>query len=89
MWHWLMITCASLKEIEKMVDGQENDVDDISIHRNDESNIPSTRIEPKSNKKSPEVEITKDVKTEIVSLNLLSRTRKFSHSTMEIRSLIS
>ncbi|GKD54878.1 hypothetical protein Tco_1288265, partial [Tanacetum coccineum] len=77
------------EEIEKMVDGQENAVDDISIHRNDESNIPSTRIEPKSNKKSPEVEITKDVKTEIVSLNLLSRTRKFSHSTMEIRSLIS
>ncbi|GKC04143.1 hypothetical protein Tco_0995753 [Tanacetum coccineum] len=36
--------------IEKIVDGQENVVDDSSIPRNDESNIPSTRIEPRSNK---------------------------------------
>ncbi|GJS27887.1 hypothetical protein Tco_0488507 [Tanacetum coccineum] len=35
-----------------MVDGQENVVDDSSIPRNDESNIPGTRIEPKSNKES-------------------------------------
>ncbi|GJW68854.1 hypothetical protein Tco_0123278 [Tanacetum coccineum] len=34
------------EEIEKMVDGQENIVDDSSIPRNDESNIPGTRIEP-------------------------------------------
>ncbi|GJV22895.1 hypothetical protein Tco_1375590 [Tanacetum coccineum] len=53
------------EEIEKMVDRQENVVDDSSIPRNDESNIPSTRIDPKSNKESPEVEITKDVKTEM------------------------
>ncbi|GJU76494.1 hypothetical protein Tco_1273564 [Tanacetum coccineum] len=50
------ITC----QIEKMVDGQENVVDDSSIPRNDESNIPGTRIELRSNKESPKVEITKD-----------------------------
>ncbi|GKF07658.1 hypothetical protein Tco_0041882, partial [Tanacetum coccineum] len=48
------------EEIEKMVDGQENIVDDSSILRNDESNIPSTRIEPHSDKESPEVEIAKE-----------------------------
>ncbi|GJX69110.1 hypothetical protein Tco_0304837 [Tanacetum coccineum] len=53
------------EEIEKMVDGQENVVDDSSIPRNDESNIPGTRIEPRSNKESPEVEITKDKEVEI------------------------
>nr|GEX21773.1 hypothetical protein [Tanacetum cinerariifolium] len=45
-------------EIEKMVEGQENVVDDNSIPRNDEYNIPNTRLEPKSDKESPEVGIT-------------------------------
>ncbi|GKE04420.1 hypothetical protein Tco_1396438 [Tanacetum coccineum] len=53
------------EEIEKMVDGQENIVDDSSIPRNDEPNIPGTRIEPRSNKESLEVEITKDKEVEI------------------------
>ncbi|GJR01003.1 hypothetical protein Tco_0523987 [Tanacetum coccineum] len=53
------------EEIEKMVDGQENVVVDSSIPRNDESNIRGTRIEPRSNKESPEVEITKDKDVEI------------------------
>ncbi|GKA24653.1 hypothetical protein Tco_0710686 [Tanacetum coccineum] len=48
------------EEIEKMVDGQENIVDDSSIPRNDELNIPGTRIEPRSNKESPKVELTKE-----------------------------
>ncbi|GJY73314.1 hypothetical protein Tco_0477745, partial [Tanacetum coccineum] len=52
-------------QIEKMVEGPENVVDDSSIPRNDESNIPGTRIEPMSNKESPEVEITKDKEVEI------------------------
>ncbi|GJR00777.1 hypothetical protein Tco_0523761 [Tanacetum coccineum] len=56
---------ATSEEIEKMVDGQENVVDDSSIPRNDESNILGTRIKPKSNKESPEVEITKDKEVEI------------------------
>ncbi|GJX63334.1 hypothetical protein Tco_0296234 [Tanacetum coccineum] len=56
------------KEIEKMVDRQENVVDDSSIPRNDESNIPSTRIEPGSNKESPKVHITKDKEVEITDI---------------------
>ncbi|GJS69418.1 hypothetical protein Tco_0702259 [Tanacetum coccineum] len=48
-----------------MVDGQENIVDDSSIPKNDEPNILGTRIEPRSNKESPKVEITKDKEVEI------------------------
>ncbi|GJU07164.1 hypothetical protein Tco_1123594 [Tanacetum coccineum] len=59
------------EEIEKMVDGQENIVDDSSIPRNDESNILGTRIEPKSNKESPEVDITKDKEVEITKETLV------------------
>ncbi|GJR99152.1 hypothetical protein Tco_0315661, partial [Tanacetum coccineum] len=43
-----------------------NIVDDSSIPRNDESNIPGTRIEPRSNKEIPEVEITKEKEVEII-----------------------
>ncbi|GKB89153.1 hypothetical protein Tco_0961425, partial [Tanacetum coccineum] len=53
------------EEIEKMVDGQENIVDDSSIPMNDESNIPGIRIEPQSDKESPEVEIAKEKEVEI------------------------
>ncbi|GJZ34867.1 hypothetical protein Tco_0580684 [Tanacetum coccineum] len=53
------------EEIEKMVEEQENIVDDSSIPRNDESNIPGTRIEPRSDKESPEVEIAKEKEVEI------------------------
>ncbi|GJR03124.1 retrovirus-related pol polyprotein from transposon TNT 1-94 [Tanacetum coccineum] len=53
------------EEIEKMVDGQENIVDDSSIPRNDEPNIPGTRIEPQSDKESPEVGIAKEKEVEI------------------------
>ncbi|GJR42009.1 retrovirus-related pol polyprotein from transposon TNT 1-94 [Tanacetum coccineum] len=53
------------EEIEKMVEEQENIVDDSSIPRNDESNIPGTRIEPQSDKESPEVEIAKEKEVEI------------------------
>ncbi|GJS75374.1 hypothetical protein Tco_0725255 [Tanacetum coccineum] len=48
-----------------MMEEQENIVDDSSIPRNDESNIPGTRIEPRSDKESPEVEITKEKEVEI------------------------
>ncbi|GJT50640.1 hypothetical protein Tco_0976797, partial [Tanacetum coccineum] len=48
----------AFKEVEKMVD-------DSSIPRNDESNIPGTRIEPRSDKGSPEVEIVKEKEVEI------------------------
>ncbi|GKB53509.1 hypothetical protein Tco_0904262 [Tanacetum coccineum] len=45
------------EEIDKMVEGQENVVD--------ESNIPDTRIEPRSDKESPEVEIAKEKEVEL------------------------
>ncbi|GKF74251.1 hypothetical protein Tco_0220583 [Tanacetum coccineum] len=46
------------EEIEKMVDELENVIDDSSIPRNDDQNIPRTRLEHRSDKESPEVEIT-------------------------------
>ncbi|GJS23626.1 retrovirus-related pol polyprotein from transposon TNT 1-94 [Tanacetum coccineum] len=53
------------EEVEKMVEEQENIVDDSSIPRNDESNIPGTRIEPQSDKESLDVEIAKEKEVEI------------------------
>ncbi|GKG54757.1 hypothetical protein Tco_0560412, partial [Tanacetum coccineum] len=41
---------------------------DSSIPKNDESNIPGTRIEPRSDKESPEVEITEEMKEEITNV---------------------
>ncbi|GJU55633.1 hypothetical protein Tco_1229347 [Tanacetum coccineum] len=46
------------EEIEKMVDEPENIIDDSPIPRNDDQNIPGTRLEPRSDKESPEMEIT-------------------------------
>ncbi|GJZ01887.1 hypothetical protein Tco_0519848, partial [Tanacetum coccineum] len=56
------------EEIEKMVDEQENIVDDNSIPRNDESNIPGTRIEPRSDKESLKVEIAKEKEVELTNV---------------------
>ncbi|GJW17139.1 hypothetical protein Tco_0024575 [Tanacetum coccineum] len=41
-------------EIEKMVEGSENVIDDSLLPRNDESKILGTRLEPRSDKESPE-----------------------------------
>ncbi|GJT28722.1 hypothetical protein Tco_0908997 [Tanacetum coccineum] len=57
---------ASL-EIEKMVEGSKNVIDDSLLPRNDEPKIPSTRLEPRSDKESPEVEITNDKEVEITN----------------------
>ncbi|GJX39537.1 hypothetical protein Tco_0252840 [Tanacetum coccineum] len=54
-------------QIEKMVEGSENVIDDSLLHRNDELKIPGTRLEPKSDKESPEVEITNDKEVEITN----------------------
>ncbi|GJV66449.1 hypothetical protein Tco_1477277 [Tanacetum coccineum] len=59
------------EEVEKMVEGQENIVDDSSIPRNDEPNIPGTRIEPRSDKESSEVELTKETEVEITQETLV------------------
>nr|GEY39226.1 hypothetical protein [Tanacetum cinerariifolium] len=55
-------------EIEKMVKGQENVIDDCTIPRNDDHNIPNTRLEPRSDKESLEVEITNDKVVEITKV---------------------
>ncbi|GJY86091.1 hypothetical protein Tco_0500117, partial [Tanacetum coccineum] len=55
-------------EIEKMVEGSENVIDDSLLLSNDESKIPDTRLEPRSDKESPKVEITNDEEVEITNV---------------------
>ncbi|GJZ36546.1 hypothetical protein Tco_0582737 [Tanacetum coccineum] len=56
------------KEIEKMVEGSENVIDDSLPPRNEESQILGTRLEPRSDKESPEVESTNDEEVEITNV---------------------
>ncbi|GKA95427.1 hypothetical protein Tco_0817465 [Tanacetum coccineum] len=56
------------EEIEKMMEGSENVIDDSLPPRNDEPQIPGTRLEPRSDKESPEVEITNDEEVEITNV---------------------
>ncbi|GJQ97487.1 retrovirus-related pol polyprotein from transposon TNT 1-94 [Tanacetum coccineum] len=55
-------------EIEKMLKGPENVIDDSSIPKNDDQNIPDTRLEPRGDKESLEVEITNDEEVEITNV---------------------
>nr|GEW69396.1 hypothetical protein [Tanacetum cinerariifolium] len=70
-------------QIEKMVEGQENLVDDSSIPKNDEHNIPGTRLEPKSDKESLEVGII-DV---IVHVNVYDEEEEEDKITDEVYEL--
>ncbi|GJW07288.1 hypothetical protein Tco_1569711 [Tanacetum coccineum] len=54
-------------EIEKMMEGSVNVIDDSLLHKNDDPKIPGTRLEPRSDKESPEVEINKDKEVEITN----------------------
>ncbi|GKE72553.1 hypothetical protein Tco_1534594 [Tanacetum coccineum] len=56
------------EEIEKKVEGSENVIDDSLPPRNDEPQIPSTKIEPGSDKESLEVEITNHEEVEITNV---------------------
>ncbi|GJT96063.1 hypothetical protein Tco_1091581 [Tanacetum coccineum] len=56
------------EEIEKMVEGSENVIDDSLPPRNDKPQIPDTRLEPRSDKESPKVEITNDEEVEITNV---------------------
>ncbi|GJU61398.1 hypothetical protein Tco_1243233 [Tanacetum coccineum] len=56
------------EEIEKMMEGSKNVIDDSLPPRNDEPKIPGTRLEPRSDKESPEVEITNDEEVEITNV---------------------
>ncbi|GJW09981.1 hypothetical protein Tco_1575808 [Tanacetum coccineum] len=58
------------EEIEKMMEGSLNIIDDSLLPRKDEPNIPGTRLEPRSDKESPEVEITTD-EVEITNVVIL------------------
>ncbi|GJU10006.1 retrovirus-related pol polyprotein from transposon TNT 1-94 [Tanacetum coccineum] len=51
------------KEIEKLVEDYKN-VDDSSPPRHDDTSIPGTRLEPRSDKESPEVEIVQEKEEE-------------------------
>ncbi|GKD62470.1 hypothetical protein Tco_1299979 [Tanacetum coccineum] len=77
------------EEIEKMVDGQENIVDDSSIPRNDESNIPDTRIEPQSDKESPEEEIAKEKEVElsnvVIPVNVNDEDEEITDEAYELK----
>ncbi|GJZ00238.1 hypothetical protein Tco_0517667 [Tanacetum coccineum] len=75
------------EEIENMVEKQENIVDDISIPRNDESNILGTRIELQSDKESPEVEIAKEKEVEITQeteVEIIRETQRGQNLTSSI-----
>ncbi|GJT11356.1 hypothetical protein Tco_0858398 [Tanacetum coccineum] len=58
----LVIKHLASEEIEKLVEGTENvketEVDESTLKKDDNTNDPGTRLEPRSNKESPEVEIT-------------------------------
>ncbi|GJT80290.1 retrovirus-related pol polyprotein from transposon TNT 1-94 [Tanacetum coccineum] len=54
-------------ETKKMVEGPCNVIDNSLLPRNDEPNILGTRLETRSDKESPEVEITNDKEVEITN----------------------
>ncbi|GKA23693.1 hypothetical protein Tco_0709726 [Tanacetum coccineum] len=55
-------------QIEKLVEGSENVIDDSLPPRNDEPLIPVTRLEPRSDKESPEVDKTNDAEVEVTKV---------------------
>nr|GEU34356.1 integrase, catalytic region, zinc finger, CCHC-type, peptidase aspartic, catalytic [Tanacetum cinerariifolium] len=71
------------EEIEKMVKGQENVIDDCTIPRNDDHNIPNTRLEPRSDKESLEVEITNDKVVEITKVVIPVNVNKEEEETTD------
>nr|GEX08646.1 hypothetical protein [Tanacetum cinerariifolium] len=70
-------------EFKKMVEGQENVIDDSSILGNAEHNNPGTRLEPKSDKESPEVEFT-DV---VIPVNVYDTEEEEDEITDEVYKL--
>nr|GEV41181.1 DNA-directed RNA polymerase II subunit RPB2 [Tanacetum cinerariifolium] len=70
-------------EIEKMVKGKENVINDSSIPRNDEHNILGTRLEPRSKKVSLEVEVTNVV----IPVNVYDDEEEENKTTDEVYEL--
>ncbi|GJW69420.1 hypothetical protein Tco_0123844 [Tanacetum coccineum] len=69
------------EEIEKMVDEPENVIDDSLIPRNDDQNIPGTRLEPRSDKESLEVEITNVV----IPMNVNEEEEEITDEVYELK----
>ncbi|GJY03449.1 hypothetical protein Tco_0369389 [Tanacetum coccineum] len=83
------------EEIEKLVEESEN-VDDSSPTRHDDTSIPDTRIEPRSDKESPKVEIdqekeeetTKDMEVEpniVIPVNVDDEEDEITDEVFELR----
>nr|GEX64783.1 hypothetical protein [Tanacetum cinerariifolium] len=70
-------------EFKKIVEGQENVIDDGSILRNAEHNNLGTRLEPRSDKESPEVEFT-DV---VIPVNVYDTEEEEDEITDEVYKL--
>ncbi|GKE45893.1 hypothetical protein Tco_1473177, partial [Tanacetum coccineum] len=56
------------EEIEKMVEGSKNVINDSLPPKNDEPQIPDTRLKPRSDKESLKVECTNDEEVEITNV---------------------
>nr|GEY62964.1 hypothetical protein [Tanacetum cinerariifolium] len=67
--------------ILQMVEGYENVIDDSLISRNDEHNIPGTRLEPRSDKESSEVEFT-DV---VIPVNVNEEEEEITDEVYELK----
>ncbi|GJR30059.1 hypothetical protein Tco_1106291 [Tanacetum coccineum] len=64
------------EEIENMMEGTENVIDDSLPPSNDEPKILGTRLEPRSDKESLEVEITNDEDVEITNVVIPANVNK-------------
>ncbi|GKF01324.1 hypothetical protein Tco_0028247, partial [Tanacetum coccineum] len=56
------------EEIKKMMEGSENVINESLPPRKDESQIPDTRLEPRSDKERPDVESTNDEEIEVTNV---------------------
>nr|GEV84136.1 hypothetical protein [Tanacetum cinerariifolium] len=70
-----------LQDTLQMVEGPENVIDDSSISRNDEHNIPDTRLDPRSDKESLEVEFT-DV---VIPVNVNEEDEEITDKLYELK----
>ncbi|GKD42991.1 hypothetical protein Tco_1267636 [Tanacetum coccineum] len=76
-----MILQDTLQEIEKMVDEPENVIDDSPIPMNDNQHIPDTRLDPRSDKESLEVEIT----NVIIPVNVNEEEEEITDEVYELK----
>ncbi|GKC87972.1 retrovirus-related pol polyprotein from transposon TNT 1-94 [Tanacetum coccineum] len=77
------------EEVKKMMEGSKNVIDDSLPPRNDEPNIPGTRLEPRSDKESPKVEITNNEEVEItnvvIHVNVNEEEEEITYEVYELK----